>query len=115
MGIPGETVDYLICGELKSGEHFFGFVANDASPYIITRELQDDIQFLNCPGQEQGQSRWKLNGIALDSVLLDSDWLPVEGAGGYTFEVTTRDFQDLAALIRPCAGTTLPLLYFTAD
>lgn len=82
---------------------------------MITRPLLGDIQLLNCPGQAQGQSHWKLNGAALDEVLLDSDWLPVEGAGGYTFEVTTADFQELAALIAPCAGTTLPLLYFTTD
>lgn len=82
---------------------------------MITRPVQDDIQFIDIPGQTQGQSHWKLNGLALDAVLIDSDWLPVEGAGGYTFEVTTEDFLELADLIVPCAGTTLPLLYFTAD
>lgn len=82
---------------------------------MITRPVQDDIQYIDISGQTQGQSHWKLNGLALDAVLIDSDWLPVEGAGGYTFEVTTEDFQDIATLIAPCAGTTLTLLRFTAD
>lgn len=111
--IPDSHIDRLFIGELKSGETFLGFEAGDATPFMITRNIQSDVQYLFCGGQKRTSSRWTLNGLALDSTLQGDDWGPFESKDGTAFPVSTKDFQQITELIADCANETLPLLDFS--
>lgn len=113
LQIPDVHIDRLYIGELKSGETFLGFEAGDATPFMITRSVQSDVQYIYCGGQKIKGFRWTLNGLALDSTLQDNDWEPFESKDGTAFPVSTNDFLQLAELIADCANESLPLLDFT--
>lgn len=88
----------------------FGFEANDASPYVITRQFsENDAEYLELQGSYNQDESFTLQRYKSRTQFTEADFEYLDGSGGYIMPVTETEWNALIPLINDAAGVNLPL------
>lgn len=89
----------------------FGFEANDASSYVITREISKiDVGYMELQGSYKQHETYTLQRYKGRTPLTEEDLQYLVGSGCYTFPITAIEWQALIGLVNNAAGANLPLV-----
>ena len=89
----------------------FGFEANDASPYLITRYHSDeDSEYMELQGSCNQDETFTLERFKSRRQLTDYEFEYLDGSGGYTFPISESEFQTLIGLVNNAVGVNMPLV-----
>lgn len=109
----GYDIDNLIVFGMpgrKYGEYAFGFQANDASPYVITRYYsEENSEFMALQGTVTNNT-FTIQRYKNNPQLTDADFELLEASDGFVYPVSESEWQTLIGLVNNAAGATLPLL-----
>lgn len=88
----------------------FGFQANDASPWLITRYYsEDNSEYMALQG-EVNQETFTIERYKNNVQLTDAGFEFLESSDGFVFPVSESEWQTLIGLVNNAVGVTLPLL-----
>lgn len=89
----------------------FGFEANDASPYVITRKISEiDAGYMELQGSYKQDETYTLQRYKGRTQLTEEDLQYLDGSGGFTFPISVIEWQALIRLVNDAAGANLPLV-----
>ena len=88
----------------------FGFVANDDSPYLITRYYSDEeSEYMELQGSYNQDETYTLQRYKGRKQLTDDEFEHLDGSGGYTFPISESEWQTLIGLVNNAVGAKLPI------
>lgn len=89
----------------------FGFEVNDASAYVITRQIsENDADYLELQGSYNQDETYTLQRYKSRTQFTEADFEYLDGSGGFIFPVTETEWNALIPLINDAAGVNLPLV-----
>lgn len=101
---------------MPSERFVFGFVANDESPYVITRYYdEDNSDMMVVDGSYNQDNTFTLQYYYGRAPLTDLDFETLDGKGGYTFPITDAEWNALIPLINNARGSKIPRIDVDAD
>lgn len=101
---------------MPSEKFAFGFVANDASPYVITRYYDDNnSDMMVVDGSYNQDNTFTLQYYYGAAPLTQLDFEKLDGKGGYTFPITGAEWAALTPLIDNARGSKIPRIDVDAD
>ena len=101
---------------MPSGSFAFGFVANDATPYVITRYYdEDNSDMMDLYGDYNQDNTFTLQSYEGRVPLTQGDWLELDGIGGMTFPITDAEWNALTPLINNARGSRIPRIDVVAE
>lgn len=94
---------------MHGGNKFFGFVANDATPYMIRGGVNPTFFYLSVGGNDQ-QNKFQLSGTYTQQIFngTGDDWDYFEAHDGTTFDVNSTNWNKIKNLITQCQGEKVP-------
>ncbi len=88
----------------------FGFEANDASPYLITRYYSDEeSEYMELQGNYNQDETYTLQQYKGRKQLTDDEFEHLDGSGGYTFPISESEWQTLIGLVNNAVGAKIPV------
>ena len=94
---------------MPSGAFVFGFVANDSSPYVITRYYDEEhSDMMDLFGDYNQDNTFTLQSYEGRVPLTQADWEELEGIDGMTYPITDSEMNTLAPLINNARGSKIP-------
>lgn len=89
----------------------FGFEANDASAYVITREISViDAGYMELQGRYNQDKTYTLQRYKGRTQLTEEDFQYLQGSDAFTFPINVIEWQALIGLVNDAAGANLPLV-----
>lgn len=86
-------------------------MANDSSPYVITRYYNDDnSDMMVVDGTYNQDNTFTLAFYYGRAPLTETDFSKLDGIGGYTFPITDEEWNTLTQLINNARGSKLPII-----
>lgn len=89
----------------------FGFEANDASAYAITRYYsENESEYMELQGSYNQDETFTLQRYKSRTQFTEADFQYLDGSGGFTFPVSESEWQTLIGLVNNAVGVNLPLV-----
>ena len=89
----------------------FGFEANDATLYLITRNYSErETDYMELQGSYNQDETFTLQRYKGGMRLTDEDFEYLDASGGFTFPVSDGELQTLIGLVNNAAGVNFPLV-----
>lgn len=89
----------------------FGFEANDASAYVITREYsENESDYMELLGSYNQDETFTIESYKSKTQLTENDSEYLDASGGFTFPINETEWQALIPLVNNVAGVKMPLV-----
>ena len=88
----------------------FGFEANDASAYVITREISKiDKGYMELQGSYNQDDTYTLQRYKGRTPLTEEDLQYLDGSDGFILPISAIEWQALIGLVNDASGANLPI------
>lgn len=94
------------------GQNFaFGFEANDASAYVITREYAENAAaYMELLGSYNQDETFTIQSYKSKTPLTEDDSDYLDASDGFTFPISESEWQSLKTLVNNAASAKLPIV-----
>ena len=107
----GYDIDNLLVIGMPEQKFAFGFEANDASAYLITRYYsEDESEYMELQGNYNQDETFTLQQYKSRTQLTEDDFQYLDGSGGFTFPISESEWQTLRGLVNNASGVNLPIV-----
>lgn len=87
----------------------FGFEANDASAYTITRYYsENESEYMELQGSYNQDETFTLQRYKSRTQFTEVDFEYLDGSGGFTFPISESEWQTIIGLVNNAVDVNLP-------